>query len=150
MSAPVPVRPVPGRPGGTARPPPPRYRAAVPGGAGRLAGTGTAHLRPVPHGADRVTGTGHPNPTTGGQPMPRSAAEQPRRYEARQAARRLRMAERMAKATTPGRRLGVATDHLRAALSHLPDVNAEQIAGEVLAVLATAVERAYREEARLS
>lgn len=73
---------------------------------------------------------------------------EPKRHEIRQHKRRQRIAHRMATADSPERRVGVASDHLRAALKYVPPAAAEQIATDAVNALNQAVERAYREEAR--
>lgn len=68
------------------------------------------------------------------------------RVDLRQARRRERMAERMAQAATPGARVGVAAEHLRAVLAHLPEQRAAQFADQVVRDLLAVIEQAYQEE----
>ena len=73
---------------------------------------------------------------------------EPKQHETRQAARRQRMAARMACADSPEGRVGVAADHLRAALRYVPPAVAERLARDAVTALNQLVEHAYREEAQ--
>lgn len=77
-----------------------------------------------------------------------SNEERPAQYEVRQQRRRARVAQLLAAASTPSRRVGVVADHLRAALAYVPPAMAEQIASQVITALNEAIEQAYRIEAK--
>jgi hypothetical protein len=80
----------------------------------------------------------------------RNNEDRPAQYAVRQQRRRVRVAQLLAAAGTPSRRVGVVADHLRAALAYVPPAMAEQIASQVIAVLNQAVEQAYVIEAKTS
>lgn len=73
---------------------------------------------------------------------------QPKSYEARQAARRRRMAHKLAEADTPSRQIGAVADHLRAAIQYVPPATAARIAQQVIGEIRRAIALVEQEEAR--
>lgn len=78
----------------------------------------------------------------------RRGTGRPTQTEQRWSRRRAFLAERLARAGTPGARVGAAAEYMRAALGDVAPDRAERAATEVVRVLTDVVDRLQAEEAR--
>jgi hypothetical protein len=76
-------------------------------------------------------------------------SDEPRKREQRAARRRAQLAQRLAAARTPARRIGAASDHLRGAVASVPVQIGDRIAAEAVAHLTRLADQLLDQEGRL-